>query len=223
MTYMEKVVKQREVRDNIRRKNLETLVARYGGVTALAIALSRSPQQINNMLNARKSFGDGITQYIEDTLNLESGFLDTAGPTDKLERTPMPSRRVPLISFVQAGQLTNTGDLVSDEYVVCYGDASPTAFALRVKGDSMTPIFDEGDIVIVDDQKAPKVGDYVVARSELDAIEEATIKRYYIAGFDDHGREIFELRPLNPAYPVMNSQQLKLVVVGVVVEAIKRF
>ena len=58
---------------------------------------------------------------------------------------------------------------------------------------------------------------------EIDAIEEATIKRYYIAGFDDHGREIFELRPLNPAYPVMNSQQLKLSVVGVVVEAIKRF
>ena len=70
MTYMDKVIQQRKARDITRRKNLETLVERYGGVTALAIALSRSPQQINNMLNGKKSFGDGITQYIEDTLDL---------------------------------------------------------------------------------------------------------------------------------------------------------
>ena len=223
MTYMDKVIKQRMARDTNRRRNLEKLVERYGGVTALAIALSRSPQQINNMLNGKKSFGDGITQYIEDTLELESGYLDKGHVSGTVEPTAMPDKKIPLISFVQAGQLTNTGDLVADEYVICYGDASPTAFALRVKGDSMTPIFDEGDIVIVDDQKAPTVGSYVVARSELDAMEEATIKRYYIAGYDEHGREIFELRPVNPNYPVMNSQQLKLKVVGVVVEAIKRF
>ena len=223
MTYMDKVIQQRKARDITRRKNLETLVERYGGVTALAIALSRSPQQINNMLNGKKSFGDGITQYIEDTLDLENGYLDKRGATGSLEPTALPDKRIPLISFVQAGQLTNPGDLIADEYVICYGDASPTAFALRVKGDSMTPIFDEGDIVIVDDQKAPTVGSYVVASSELDAMEEATIKRYYIAGYDEHGREIFELRPVNPNYPVMNSQQLKLKVVGVVVEAIKRF
>lgn len=223
MTYMDKVIQQRKVRDNNRRKNLEKLVEKYGSVTALAIALSRSPQQINNMLNGKKSFGDGITQYIEDTLELDNGYLDKGNSSGGLEPTAMPNKQIPLISFVQAGQLTNPGDLIADEYVICYGDASPTAFALRVKGDSMTPIFDEGDIVIVDDQKAPAVGSYVVARSELDAMEEATIKQYYIAGYDEHGREIFELRPINPNYPVMNSQQLKLKVIGVVVEAIKRF
>ena len=223
MTYMDKIIKQRKVRDANRRKNLEKLVQKYGGVTALAIALSRSPQQINNMLNGKKSFGDGITQYIEDTLELDNGYLDEGHATGVLEPTAMPDKQIPLISFVQAGQLTNTGDLIADEYVICYGDASPTSFALRVKGDSMTPVFDEGDIVIVDDQRSPSVGDYVVARSELDALEEATIKRYYISGYDEHGREIFELRPINPDYPAMNSQQLKLKVIGVVVEAIKRF
>ena len=215
-----------------RRQNLEELVKLFGSRRALAIKIAMTPQQIGEILNRKAGFGDKVTERIETKLNLESGYLDKPISTPEtkpetqtkcLEKEGMPRRKVPLISFVQAGNLTNTGDLVADEYVLCYGDASPTAFALRVKGDSMTPVFDDGDIVIVDDQKAPTVGSYVVARSELDAIEEATIKRYYIAGFDDHGREIFELRPLNPAYPVMNSQQLKLSVVGVVVEAIKRF
>lgn len=213
-----------------RRRNLEKLVARFGSRNALALSIAMTRQQLGDILNQKAGFGDKVAERIEKNLNLESGYLDQpvsmSEPKQKsenLEHTKMPSRRVPLISFVQAGNLTNTGDLVADEYVICYGDASPSAFALRVKGDSMTPVFDDGDIVIVVDQKAPTVGSYVVARSELEAMEEATIKRYYIAGYDDHGREIFELRPLNPAYPVMNSQQLKLSVVGVVVEAIKRF
>lgn len=223
MTYKEQVIKQRELRDDIRRKNLETLVAKFGGVTALAIAVSRSPQQINNMLNGRKSFGDNITRYIENALDLDNGYLDKSIGEGNIEKTEMPQRRVPLISYVQAGQLTPIGDLVADECVLCYGDAGPSAFALRVKGDSMTPVFDDGDIVIVDDRKAPTVGSYVVARSDLEAFPEATIKKYYVVGYDEHGREIFELRPLNSAYPTMNSQQLKLSIVGVVVEAIKRF
>ena len=213
-----------------RRRNLEKLVARFGSRNALALSIAMTRQQLGDILNQKAGFGDKVAERIEKNLNLDAGYLDrpVSMPEpevkyEKLERAQMPSRRVPLISFVQAGNLTNTGDLVADEYVICYGNASPSAFALRVKGDSMTPVFDDGDIVIVDDQKAPTVGSYVVARSELDAIEEATIKRYYIAGYDEHGREIFELRPLNPEYPVMNSQQLKLSVVGVVVEAIKRF
>ena len=221
-----------------RRKNLMELVERYGSRRALAMAIAMSPQQIGDILNKRCGFGDKVAGRIESLLELEPGHLDKepqdgyASPTDaaqeetkekSFEKTEMPGKKIPLISFVQAGQMTNVGDLVPDEFVICYGDASPTAFALRVKGDSMTPLFDNGDIVIVDDQRSPAVGDYVVARSELDAIEEATIKRYYVTGFDEHGREMFELRPLNPHYPVMDSQQLKLKVIGVVVELVKRF
>lgn len=227
------VQKQREETYDRRRRNLMELVERYGSRRALALSIAMSPQQIGDILNKRCGFGDKVAERIENQLQLEPGHLDKEPPPpgafdlpekkETFEKTEMPGRRIPLISFVQAGRMTGVGDLTSDEYVICYGDASPTAFALRVKGDSMTPVFDEDDIVIVDDQRSPSVGDYVVARSELDALEEATIKRYYVTGYDEHGREVFELRPLNPNYPVMDSQQLKLKVIGVVVELVKRF
>lgn len=92
-------------------------------------------------------------------------------------------RRVPVISWVQAGQFTEckTADLFSDvdkwvETSLRIGDSS---FALEVKGDSMTnpnglPTIPEGATVIVDPDVEPLHGKIVVAR--IDGTNEATVK-----------------------------------------------
>ncbi len=132
-------------------------------------------------------------------------------------------KQIPLISFVQAGELTDIGDLIPDEYIEAFGDHPDGCFALKVSGDSMTPVFDDGDVVVVDPSRSPKIGSYVVARSELSGMDEATLKQYFEVDFDEEGRTIFELRPLNPIYPSVHSARHKLHVVGVVAELIKRF
>lgn len=111
-------------------------------------------------------------------------------------------RRVPVISWVQAGQFTEckTADLFSDvdkwvETSLRIGDSS---FALEVKGDSMTnpnglPTIPEGSTVIVDPDVEPLHGKIVVAR--IDGTNEATIKKLVIDGPQKF------LVPLNPRYP----------------------
>ena len=85
----------------------------------------------------------------------------------------------------------------------------------------MSPLIDDGDIVIVDPNRWPKPGDYIVARSELENLSEATVKRYHPVGFDDTGREVFEARPLNPLFPIMHSVQQRLCIVGTVCKLLK--
>lgn len=64
------------------------------------------------------------------------------------------TRRIPVLSYVQAGCLTearDVTDLTGDfEYVLADADVPETCFALRIDGDSMQPEFKEGDIVIID-------------------------------------------------------------------------
>lgn len=112
--------------------------------------------------------------------------------------------RVPLISWVQAGHWAEIIDNhlpgQADEWRLTTAKVSKNAFALRVKGDSMTnphgsPSIPEGYIIIVDPHKQAENGDLIVAR--LDDSKEATFKKLVIDGSKRY------LKPLNPAYPVI--------------------
>lgn len=77
------------------------------------------------------------------------------------------SRRVPLISYVQAGALAEKNPIEafdgSLEYILTDSDISEYTFALRIEGDSMEPDFKAGDIIIVDPEVEPTPGEFVVA------------------------------------------------------------
>lgn len=126
------------------------------------------------------------------------------------------TRRIPVLSYVQAGELTEARD-VTDltgelEYVLADSDVPETCFALRIDGDSMQPEFKEGDIVIIDPDLCPMPGEFVVAKN---GGHEATFKKYRPLGI---GIDDFELVPLNPDYPVLRSADMKLQIIGVMIE-----
>ncbi|MGK4413844.1 LexA family protein [Raoultella ornithinolytica] len=111
-------------------------------------------------------------------------------------------RRVPVISWVQAGRFTETraaevlGD--SDMWIETSLRTGDNSFALEVRGDSMTnpnglPTIPEGAIVVVDPDAEPLHGKIVVAR--VDGTNEATVKKLVIDGSQKF------LVPLNPRYP----------------------
>lgn len=92
-------------------------------------------------------------------------------------------RRVPVISWVQAGQFTEcrAAEVFSevDKWVDTSLKVGDNSFALEVKGDSMTnpnglPTIPEGATVIVDPDAEPRHGKIVIAR--LDGTNEATVK-----------------------------------------------
>lgn len=111
-------------------------------------------------------------------------------------------RRVPVISWVQAGQFTEckAAEVFNevDKWVETSLRVGDSSFALEVKGDSMTnpnglPTIPEGATVIVDPDAEPFHGKIVVAR--IDGTNEATVKKLVIDGPQKF------LVPLNPRYP----------------------
>ncbi len=126
------------------------------------------------------------------------------------------SREVPLINRVAAGYPREFTDLgyparVADEYVRVPDLSDPDAFAARVVGDSMSPVYLEGDVVIFSPAKPVTSGMDCFARLERDA--ETTFKRVYFepahASDPDAGEPsvesgtdaaIIRLQPLNSTY-----------------------
>lgn len=132
---------------------------------------------------------------------------------------PTAVRRVPIISYVQAGMMTEAFDPYSMgsgfETITTDLDLSGSAFGLIIKGPSMEPEFRDGDKVIIDPAVFPQPGDFVVAKNTQ---EEATFKKYRPRGTDERGEMVFELVPLNDDFPTLHSERDHLHVIGVMVE-----
>lgn len=106
-------------------------------------------------------------------------------------------RNVPLIGFAQAG---NSGFFDDAGYPVgggwdeipFPGVNDPNAFALEINGDSMEPVFRDGDTIIVAPHASVRRGDRVVVKTtEGEVMAKALIRRT--------ARHI-DLQSLNPAH-----------------------
>lgn len=127
-------------------------------------------------------------------------------------------RKIPVISWVAAGKWSETGESFHSEDAVDWIETDIKGehnFALRVKGDSMEPEFNEGDIIIISPTAKAVTGDFVVAMNHE---EEATFKQY--KRFDNTR----VLHPLNPKYQdIVLNKDKEYKIVGVVMEKKKRY
>lgn len=131
--------------------------------------------------------------------------------------------RVPLISYIQAGDLTAIMDDhapgAAAEYLLTDLPVSRHTFALEIKGTSMLPEFKEGDRVVIDPDVRPQPGDFVAAKVvDHHGHGEATFKKYRPRGINEKGVEVFELSPLNEDFPSMRSDTAPLEIIGTMVE-----
>ena len=116
---------------------------------------------------------------------------------------PLAARSIPLINHVSAGYPRDFTDLsypprVADEYVACSELDDPDAFAARVQGDSMSPKYRPGDIVIFSPAATPKNGDDCFVRFSDGT---TTFKRVTFE-HEESGTEIIVLHPRNPRYDI---------------------
>jgi len=142
---------------------------------------------------------------------------DTTQP-DPANVAPAVERqnRVPLVSWVQAGDWRHAADLLQPgegyEWIETSLTIRDHTFALRVQGDSMEPEFTHGMIVLVEPDMDPHPGDYVIARNGSD---EATFKQLIKDGTD------YYLKPVNPRYPIKPLGTARII--GVVRESVKKY
>nr|WP_264185587.1 helix-turn-helix transcriptional regulator [Roseicella aerolata] len=107
-------------------------------------------------------------------------------------------RRIPLIGLAQAG---GEGYFDDGGYPVGGGwdeisvpeIADPNAYALEISGESMEPVFRDGDVVIVSPGAPVRRGDRVVVRTLKGEVMAKELKR--------QSAKRIELRSLNTAHP----------------------
>jgi repressor LexA len=119
---------------------------------------------------------------------------------------------LPVVSSVPAGKVATTfhPDYV-DTYVTVDDVRDPGAFALKVKGNSMAPRIEDGDIVVVSPQSEARTGDICVVRVR----EEDTLKKVKFEGTYLH------LIPLNPEFEPVTVKKRDVNFVWKVVKLIK--
>jgi len=113
-------------------------------------------------------------------------------------RRAITGRRIPLIGMAQAG-----GDGFFDDGGYPVGGSwdeisvpevpDPHAYALEIHGDSMEPVFRDGDLVIVSPGAPVRRGDRVVVRTREGEVLAKELVR--------QSAKRIELASLNPAHP----------------------
>jgi len=137
---------------------------------------------------------------------------------DNVYALPLAARRasrlvdLPLVSAVPAGKVATMfhPDHV-DDYVTVDDIKDPQAFALKVKGNSMAPRIEDGDVVIVSPQMEARSGDICVVRVN----GEDTLKKVKFEGNYIH------LVPLNPDFDPVTVKKREVNFVWKVVKLIK--
>jgi repressor LexA len=205
----------REAREN-RSLDQATLAAKVGIVTRTLQRWEKGEQVPDGLY---------ITKIAKATSVQASWLLTGEGemyptptrPDNVYPLTPAGRRNVrlvdlPLISAVPAGKVATMfhPDYV-DDYVTVDDVKDPGAFALKVKGNSMSPRIEDGDIVIISPQQEAHSGDICVIRVS----GEDTLKKVKFEGNYIH------LIPLNTDFEPVTVKKKDVEFVWKVVKLIK--
>ena len=185
---------------------LDTLAAENGlSASGLAKAAGLDATTFNR---SKRAMPDGRPRWpstesvakVLDATNVGIGaFAALVTGARALSATHRPgTRRIPLIGFAQAGGDGYFGDA---GYPVGGGwdevglpeIADPHAYALEISGDSMEPVFRDGDQIVVSPAAPIRRGDRVVLRTAAGEVMAKQLAR--------RSARRFELRSLNPAHP----------------------
>lgn len=186
---------------------------------ALASELNKSKSLISMYESGKRIPPYETQELIADFFNVGLDYLMGRENVYLTLNTSKP-QRIPVLGSVPAGiPLEAIEDIVDYEEIPESMARNGEFFGLRVNGESMVPVFNDGDTVIIQKQDSADTGDYIVAMINGG---EATLKK--LKRFD----EGIILIPNNPEFfPVTytNDQILSLPVriIGKVVELRRKF
>lgn len=187
---------------------IDTLAAEHGlSPSGLARKAGLDPTSFN--LSKRRT-SDGKTRWpstesLAKILDATGAALEdfsalVTGARTLPERGARGRTKIPLIGLARAG---SSGFFDDGGYPAGAGwdevelpaTNDPNAYALTIAGDSMEPVYRDGDHIIVSPAAPVRVGDRVVARNAEGAIMAKLLTR--------RTNTKVELTSLNPSHPVM--------------------
>ena len=151
---------------------IDTLAQRYG-LTPSGLA-RKAGLDATTFNRSKRLSADGRERW-PSTESIAKILAATGASLDEfmsavLRREPAPTRTIPLIGFAQAG----SGGFFDDggfpvgsgwDEVAFPGLQDEKAYALEIAGDSMLPLYRDGDTIIVSPGAAIRRGDRVVVKT----------------------------------------------------------
>ena len=191
--------------------------------------LHRTPRDVRDMLHKlladnvtakRQTAAQGVAEGelkpgVAGSINLDDAYVSGV-LAELVERNAgnverVTTNTVPVINRVSAGYPKDFTDMsypprVADDYIGCPDVHDRDAFAARVHGDSMTPKYGEGDIVVFSPAATPRNGDDCFVRF---ADGQTTFKRVFFEN-DEAGESVIRLQPRNEKYrpKVVKSEEV---------------
>lgn len=179
---------------------IDTLAQRYGFT---ASGLARKAGLDATTFNRSKRIAPDGRERWPSTESIAKILLATGATLDEfmaavMKRDAAPARTIPLIGFAQAG----SGGFFDDggfpvgsgwEEVAFPGAKDEKAYALEISGDSMLPLYRDGDTIIVSPTAAVRRGDRVVVKTLEGEVLAKQLKRQTL--------KTIELASLNPDHP----------------------
>ena len=189
----------------IQQKELAKMLSVANTTVSMWVTNNRIPD-IETIKKIAAALGVSVTELIGESTTEPNAAIT---PPDKL-------RMIPVFESASAGFGVGAVDRII-EYTPIFIESDAEAaetICVRVRGDSMYPKIEDGDLVQVHKQDTAETGDIVVI---LDG-SEAFIKRFI------HGKNGVVLESLNTAYPPMRytkSESNSLHIVGIVKRVIR--
>ncbi|PZU93981.1 MAG: DNA-binding protein [Chelatococcus sp.] len=179
---------------------IDSLAQRYGFT---ASGLARKAGLDATTFNRSKRVGPDGRERWPSTESISKILAATGASFDEfmsvvLRRDVAPPRTIPLIGFAQAG----SGGFFDDggfpvgsgwEEVAFPGVSDDKAYALEISGDSMLPLYRDGDTIIVSPSAAVRRGDRVVVKTAEGEVLVKQLRR--------QTAKTVELASLNPEHP----------------------
>lgn len=145
----------------------------------LANFLKVAPSTISMYESGQREPNFEVLESLADFFNVDLNYL--LGKSDKTTKLmiedsqPPQGLKIPVLGTVAAGiPISAVEDILDYEEIDSSFQSQGEFFALRIKGDSMQPKMDDGDVVIVKQQSDANSGDTVIALVNGD---EATCKK----------------------------------------------
>lgn len=129
-----------------------------------------NPSFISQILNNKRNIGDAAALTLESDLGLAPGTI--SAPQLKVAEgfEPAPEitrwKRVNIKGIAQLGENGFWSELEDGDGTVEVISADPHAYALRVRGDSMTPAIRNGWVVWCEPSKELVSGEYVMVKTK---------------------------------------------------------
>ncbi len=191
---------------------IDTIAERYGySASGLAKKSGLDPTSFNP---SKRNGPDGRPRW--PTMESISRLLQASGASveefsDILagRRGQPPKRRqIPLLGFAKAGK----GGFFDDsgfpegngwDEIDVPGVTDPNAYALEITGDSMVPVYREGDIIIISPGATIRKGDRVVAKLKdgqvmAKIMQRQTSKTLELASFNpNHATKVLDMKDVD--------------------------